>query len=79
VILSLDVDYYAHIWLNGELVLLSMDLIQGPPFSFTLRLGINSLICKVGAGSDGFSVQLKIAELTSTRNGPDRLATPSVR
>lgn len=62
-IFSVDVDYYAQIWLNGELILTMDGPHPRPKFlSAKLRPGTNSLIGKVGAGSDGFSIQLKVAE-----------------
>jgi len=72
-ILALDVDYYAQIWLNGELIL-TMDGPHSRPvfLSVTLRPGLNSLMCKVGAGSDGFGIQLRVAELTLQNGVKDR-------
>jgi len=62
-ILAFDIDYYAQIWLNGELIL-TMDSLHPRPILLSVKLlpGENSVICKVGAGSAGFSMQLSVAE-----------------
>ncbi|MFA6959869.1 MAG: GDSL-type esterase/lipase family protein [Opitutaceae bacterium] len=60
-VISLDVDYFAQLWINGERVL----VLDGPHprpkfFSVTLRSGDNEIFLKTAAGSAGHNFQLRI-------------------
>ncbi|HEY9250163.1 MAG TPA: hypothetical protein VIO38_13570, partial [Rariglobus sp.] len=61
-ILSVTVDYYAQLWLNGERVL----VFDGPhprPHFMTARLkaGVNEFFIKTAAGSAGHNFELRVA------------------
>jgi lysophospholipase L1-like esterase len=60
-VVSLDVDYYVQLWLNGERVL----VLDGPHprpkfFQVTLHAGDNEIFLKTAAGSAGHNFQLRI-------------------
>lgn len=62
VLLSLDVDYYCQLWISGERVL----VFDGPHprphfFEARLRPGMNDVFVKVGAGSAGHGLALRVA------------------
>lgn len=62
-LLSITVDYYAQLWLNGERIL----VFDGPhprPFfmSVKLKAGINEIFLKTAAGSAGHSFELSLAK-----------------
>ncbi len=63
-IISLDVDYYAQLWLNGERVL----VLDGPhprPLFLTVQLksGVNELYLKTCSGSAGHNFDMRVAQL----------------
>ncbi|MGE9290304.1 MAG: GDSL-type esterase/lipase family protein [Puniceicoccales bacterium] len=67
VLLAVQVDYFAKIWINGELVA-NIDAGHGSPSSFVyvpaiLNPGENQLTVKVGAGSQGHWVALALTEI----------------
>lgn len=67
-LLSVTVDYYAQLWLNGERVL----VFDGPharPFfmSATLKPGINQFFLKTASGGDGHSFELSVARPPAKR------------
>ncbi|EIP97247.1 lysophospholipase L1-like esterase [Opitutaceae bacterium TAV1] len=63
-ILSAEVDYYAHLWINGERVMTLDGPHPVPVFlPVTLRAGINDVFLKIGAGSAGFNFRLRVAEV----------------
>lgn len=69
VILALAADYYAKVWLNGELVA-TWDGPHGSPderrlFPATSQAGKNRIVVKLGSGSKGFGFSLEIAEKDS--------------
>ena len=62
-ILSVTVDYYAKLWINGERVL----VFDGPhprPFFMPVKLkpGVNDFFLKTAAGSAGHSFELSVAK-----------------
>ncbi len=64
VLLALRVDYFAKIWLNGEL-LETIETGHGNPREFTfvpafLKAGQNDFVIKVAAGSAGHSLELSL-------------------
>ncbi|RRJ97901.1 lysophospholipase [Opitutaceae bacterium TAV4] len=62
-ILSVEVDYFAHLWLNGQRVLTLEGPHRVPIFlPVTLRPGSNELVIKVGAGSAGFNHRVRVAQ-----------------
>jgi len=63
-ILSLDVDYFAEVWLNGESIL-KLDAAHRVPLLLPVKLkaGSNPLVVKLGAGSAGFSLLLSVGSL----------------
>lgn len=65
VVLSITVDYYAQLWLNGERVL----VFDGPhprPFFMPVRLkaGVNEFFIKTAAGSAGHGFELRVARVS---------------
>jgi len=62
-VLSITVDYYAQLWINGERVL----VFDGPhprPFFMPVQLkpGVNEFFIKTAAGSAGHSFELRVAK-----------------
>src|SRR5690606_2758311 len=63
-LLSVTVDYYAQLWLNGERVLVLDGPHQRPFFiSVRLRAGVNEFFIKTAAGSAGHGFELRVATL----------------
>ncbi|WP_075081280.1 GDSL-type esterase/lipase family protein [Terrimicrobium sacchariphilum] len=64
VLLSLSVDYFAKVWVNGRLA----ETIAGPHgdvilIPATLRAGTNDILLKLGSGSSGFGFSLAWSRL----------------
>ncbi len=69
VILAMKADYYAKVWLNGEL-LATWDGPHGSTderrlFAATCPAGKNRIVVKLGSGSKGFGFSLEIADTDS--------------
>ncbi len=63
-LVSITVDYYCQLWLNGERILVFDGPHSRPHFlSVQLKPGVNHLFIKAGAGSAGHSFQLSVARL----------------
>ncbi|MDF3059437.1 MAG: lysophospholipase [Rariglobus sp.] len=63
VIFALEVDYFAHVWVNGQRVLTLDGPHRVPVFlPVQLNAGVNTLFVKVGAGSAGFNLRLRVGE-----------------
>lgn len=63
-LVSITVDYYCQLWLNGERILVFDGPHPRPHFlSVQLKPGANDLFIKAGAGSAGHSFQLSVARL----------------
>lgn len=68
-LLSVTVDYYAQLWLNGERVLVFDGPHTRPYFALVkLKPGINDFFLKTAAGSAGHSFDLQLAKVRS--DGP---------
>ncbi len=63
-VLSLTVDYFAHLWLNGKRILTLDGPHRVPVFvPVELRPGNNEFVIKAGSGTGGFNFLLKVAEV----------------
>lgn len=63
-ILSVTVDYYAQLWLNGERVLVFDGPHARPHFmAVQLKSGVNEFFLKTAAGSAGHSFELRVAKV----------------